>query len=139
MHKERLQKLATFLREKVDPDRFDIDSWANECGTAACAWGYASMIWPSEVKLVQMARVDEEQPGYYIPAYCRPGEPEEYGFEGAAEFFDITYGDSVNLFCPTSYDHIKEEISPADVADQIENLIRLVELEARMNQRLKAH
>ena len=39
----RLLRLAEFL-ETVPPEQFDMSSWISECGTAACAAGWAARI-----------------------------------------------------------------------------------------------
>ena len=61
MNKERLLKIAQFLREKVDDSNFNLDDYTNSpgqfkpddlfvhnCGTTACAVGFFPHIFPDD-------------------------------------------------------------------------------------------
>lgn len=54
---DRLLKLASFLRTEVPPDKFDMKWFTNargdgiclqDCGTTACALGWATVVFPGE-------------------------------------------------------------------------------------------
>lgn len=53
MNAERLTKLADFLESSVPDDKFNLEKWStgldlNECGTAACACGWATQLFSNE-------------------------------------------------------------------------------------------
>lgn len=101
MKKAKLRKLAKFLRENVKDSWFDLDHWAEagfeekECGTTACAGGWATQAFPrSGLRLVY----DEYDHGLLEVEYKG-----EKGFDALASFFDISLSDSERLFFSGSY------------------------------------
>lgn len=103
MNADKLLQLADFL-EQLPPERFDFCHWVSgdweqeqplslySCGTAGCAGGWATVIWPDELKLInQVPTLRGEVTDY--------GEP-IVGVDALAKFFGIRREESVYLFLP---------------------------------------
>jgi hypothetical protein len=137
IYKKRLLTLAKFLRT-VPKKRFKMWTWAtgdfcgkvkepehNECGTAACAIGWACTI-PSfrraGLKLTDAEWSIKDKP-HKIPVY---EEKEE--FEAAEEFFGLpAHGRIKGRFVVTYLFGGHNKNSPIQAAKRIENYIKLEE------------
>lgn len=149
MNIERLTKLAELL-DTVPPDRFNMDYWGlaphgdledlniAECGTAACALGWACSIPEFRAaglrlrKIGTSIRYDHFSPEIKIRSEAYPAlEVAHEAFHAGAKFFDITLEQSEWLFLPREYEppgYDQDEdppiiITPADVAARIRALI----------------
>lgn len=131
MNKQRLETLAHFLRT-VPSARFDLGAWftvydesgdirqniwnlsvdkfrSSECGTTACAVGWACMI-PEFRKAGLSASVSG------IPCF-----EETNNWEAVRRFFEIDHNTASFLFIDTCYE--EELVSPDEVADRIMDLV----------------
>jgi hypothetical protein len=118
MNKERLLELHYMLvhhHELFPSIKFDMDGWchAENCGTAACAFGSACLHKPFRK---QGLRFD----GINIPVY-----EGRSGYDAAARFFDIEWEASEYLFSPDSYE-LGIQITPIMVADRVLKLVQEV-------------
>lgn len=101
MNKERLLRLADFLETTVSEEQFSLHTWMSgnvgECGTVACACGWATQ----------------------IPEFAEAGlkiEPRQFantivygghaGFSAAMLFFDLDYNESEYLFDSVRYPRV---------------------------------
>lgn len=122
MNRERLEHLITVL-ERVERENlpFDMDDWAVDpldCGTAACAAGWA-------------ARDPEfQKQGLSLSLAWGPSFAGEVGAEAMAVFLDIAGWDSVRLFIPDEYNLPSDSIRPAHVIACIRVLLAEGEGEA---------
>ena len=132
-HKNRLLKLAAFL-DNVPPERFDLSFWygrfldggshvndyeyfKNNCGTAACAIGWACTI-PSFRKAgLRINPNSDYGENYYTPVYKSYRE-----FTAVNEFFGLEIQDSQHLFFDSSYPE-RFRTSPKTVADRIREFV----------------
>ncbi len=89
MFKKRLRTLANYL-ESVPKERFDLHSW--DCGTTACAVGYACKI--PEFEQAGLGLGSSGQPTYN--GRC-------FGFTAAAKFFGISSENAHKLFDANYY------------------------------------
>jgi hypothetical protein len=138
IYKKRLLTLAKFLRT-VPKKRFKMWTWAtgdfcgkknepkhNECGTAACAMGWACTI-PSfrraGLKLIDADWSIADNKPQRIPTY-----EDKIEFEAAEEFFGLPANGRIRGRYVASYlfgGHNKN--SPIQAANRIENYIKLEE------------
>ena len=118
MNKVRLAKLADFL-ETVPEDKFNMNVWANlfnyrsklgDCGTAGCALGWATKIFP-ELEL----RWDGGSP-YILLSSTSAG-----GLQAANTFFEIDISVSKDIFMAESYHSFP--ITPQQVAAKIRSYL----------------
>ena len=149
MNIERLTKLAELL-DTVPPDRFNMDYWGLtprggpeelnivECGTSACALGWACSIPEFRAAGLRLRkhstsiRYDHFSPEFKARSEAYPAmEVIKEAFLAGAAFFDITLEESEWLFLPRRYEppgFDQDEdpplvITPADVAARIRTLI----------------
>lgn len=99
--KRKLLKLANFLERKVQEDWFNINVFAHsgfdkkECGTAACAAGWATQcFWFSGLRLKPADGNSEEMQLHYR---------DREGLRAVTEFFDLTHHEASYLFHPDYY------------------------------------
>lgn len=126
MNTDRLLKLADRL-DTVPPDRFDLDAWfqsftEDECGTAACAVGWACTI--PEFNAAGF-RAEMSDDGYclcpqYIPADTGPVYT---SWAAVREFFGLTQPEADRLFFAGSYP-LDSDPTPAEVAARIRGFVR---------------
>jgi len=111
--KTKLTKLANFLATKVKPKWFLLKTWASspgfkqkECGTTACAVGWATMAFKGEG--LALENIEHGEPGdprttVVKVVYQRRGVKKLSNFDAAAAFFDIDVKSSEFLFNPSCY------------------------------------
>lgn len=123
----RLLVLAEWLETKVPPGRFSLKDWTAdrdsiptlECGTAACACGWAGIIPEFNAlgfRLVQAPiypGCDKKVPA---PAYDR----EDSGWPSVAAFFGLTHLNAEHLFSELSYE---SDPPPTEVAARIRSFV----------------
>lgn len=126
MNKERLLTLANFLDSIEGQPGFDLHSWKREdpeCGTTACAIGYACTI-PAFVNAGLSLSLHSEFPS---EGYARNYEPTYEGlkdFQAVAAFFDISVTLAEYLFLASPYrDKLSRAGTPRDVAEAIRKAI----------------
>ncbi len=127
MNKDRLNKLADFLIT-VPPERFDMSHWLSindfdqstlECGTAACAGGWACSIpefRKAGLKLIKSNLV-------CVQAYGCEWIPEYEGYfadDAMRKFFDLDKMQTDSIFMPGGYDRPP---TPAEVAAKIRAVV----------------
>lgn len=107
--KRKLLKLADFLKTKVQSKWFNLDYWATagfaekECGTTACAVGWATVCFPrSGLRLVDDDGDDDGWADDIDIKYTYRGEEFE-GIDAAGKFFGIDDSTASYLFLPESY------------------------------------
>jgi hypothetical protein len=136
LHKDRLLKLAKFLREKVPDEHFDLDSFINTgdysydrhlkdlpeiakgkqrgCGTTACAVGWCPAVFP---------RYWEWQTEMYSEYGVRLKDSAHSSpFGDAEEFFDLSSTECNYLFDP--YYYPERRIGKEEVARRIEQFVK---------------
>ena len=95
MRRDRIEELARFLLNRVPDEHFDLGAWGrkgfaeHECGTAACALGWATVCFPGDG-----LRMD------YSEASARGGTVlygNEVGFAAAKSFFEIPLDHATRL------------------------------------------
>lgn len=113
----RLLTLAWFLKTEVPEDEFKMSSFCgekrtghmkHECGTTACALGWATAIWPETFSLRPSALIDEsvlQVRGRYTSYYDAP----------IRGWFGIDKGEALDTFGPSAR-------SAAQVAADLEQL-----------------
>lgn len=106
MNSKRLLKLASLLEKKPE-GKFSLKDWRkdNSCGTTACAVGWAASdknFRRAGLRAVEVGSgIDHTR--YVIEFKDKAGQV-HYNFTAAAEFFDISIGDSLFLFSPDKYE-----------------------------------
>lgn len=130
----RLNTLASFLKT-LPMDVFDISSWycgnmqsnmellsrpdaiaaAHECGTSACAMGWAVTI--PEFKEAGLKPYRDSYSGMSIPTFRGEQGQDYIGFQAAEHFFGISRRMAKHFFGPDAY---TREPQPSDVAARIE-------------------
>jgi hypothetical protein len=118
MHVERLTKLAELMdavqADKTKRENFDIGQWVHNCGSPACAAGWAmSDPWFQSQGLKKFTKLG-------IPTFDGLAHT-----EALEAFFDLTE-DQSNLFHQDGYDADGEgyiTVEPADVANKIRELL----------------
>lgn len=107
---ERLQRLADFLKSLPD-EKFCMDSWSNDCGSVACAVGWACTL--PEFNALGLKSIDHH------PFYHEPGRlHQEWGFDAAQKFFGLTPYMTLKLFKTTH-----REPTPMNIALIIEQYL----------------
>ena len=113
MKKKRLLKLANFLEHKVPEARFNMRVWfggekdkkfsQHECGTTACALGWATVVFPKDL----------QHSDWDNPIHVASGRR---GFNAAKIFFELSIEQVYFLFDAS-------EGSPTDVAARIRRMV----------------
>lgn len=122
MNKERLLKLAAFLRE-LPLEKFDINqvvtSWdfENDCGFVCCAIGWTPQIFPELVAWTGGVGWSS------FPLKCCITNEERSYVNIASSLFDIDSEQVTDLFEGSNYD----SNDPNMVADRIESFIKKYE------------
>ena len=108
MRVDRLEKLSKYLREDVPRSHFDTAVWARrgfedrECGTSACALGWATICFPGEG--LRLEYDDSSDCGGVV-------YEGEMGFDAAARFLDIPFEHAVVLFgVPGAIDEVAQRL-----------------------------
>ena len=106
--KERLLKLADFLETEVPHEHFDMGDWGTgnfkqmKCGSAACALGWGSAVFPRSLKMVK------DKHGLYDVIHTKSGRKNE---EAGEEFFGLTPVQAYQMFMPDEgYNTIKDVV-----------------------------
>lgn len=115
MKKQLLQSLANFLKTPEVAGHFNLNTWKSDCGTTACALGWACEI-PEFQKLGLYC---------YNLMYQTPVFETSFGYRAAALFFDISLEKIERLFCPNEYPE-EDQANPLAVAQRIEEFIGTV-------------
>jgi hypothetical protein len=96
---DKLEKLGRFIRagKFAEGNEFHMGTWyeKHHCGTVACMGGYATAMFPRDLRLVR------DPYGSTIESCTR--NPDGYnsdGYDALAETFGITEDESVSLFRP---------------------------------------
>ena len=116
---ERLRFLATKLREPLPADiEFNMGVWQQPhlCGTAACAVGFAGTLPELQADGLEAVLGTSDDIGSVI----FDGKP---GFEAASAFFGISREGAERLFDPFLYSVAHHRITPAMVADRIDETL----------------
>lgn len=130
MNTKRLLTLAKFLEEKVPRKAFDYAVWFGakvldskgrlrspaECGTTACAMGWACMI-PAFKRAGLTVRLAL---AYGIERITFKGQAG--AFDAAEALFDLTEAEAVYLFSPST--DCDGEATPKQVAKKIRKFVR---------------
>lgn len=99
---DRLTTLRDFLKT-LGTDQLDMDRWMHQCGTVACALGWACTI--PEFKAAGLY-IEEVHPGKFLPVF-EPGNirsGERYsGYDAAKAFFELEREEVWRLFNPDRY------------------------------------
>lgn len=123
--KKKLLKLAKFLETKVRAKRFSLDSWADfwfdaddtdmDCGSTACALGWATKCFPKQGLKIDTVpySLGSTQCVYYKD--CS-------GFAAGAKFFGISHAQSQFLFESAFYPSWGDT-RKIDVIRRIRNLV----------------
>lgn len=136
MRADLLLELADFLDQlyRTKPARFNFGTWVGNdwqghpdlsCGTTACAWGWATTLWPDRLQLQQVFYGAD-----IAPVVCVDGKIRSM-LEGAEEFFELDYLDARFLFMPSvnrsNYDWTSPPATAtaADVAEHIRRFVNL--------------
>ena len=121
--KQRLLKLAKFLREKVEDKNFDLTTIKNEtkCVSTACALGYFPKCFPGHGFQLN------NESAYHYPGtkkyfYTLSNKSGNIDYDVASKFFGIGYGDSLHLFSPSYYP--KSHRSRNYVVKRIESFVK---------------
>lgn len=124
MNKERLLRLADFLEKDIPREKFNLDVWCSgewyECGTTACACGWATQIpefAEAGFKLIPFrCEVDGER-YFSSDLYFQ----ESYGFDAVTDFFSIHRDSARYLFYNQSYPEDGRSLN--DVVARIRNYV----------------
>lgn len=116
MKRKRLKHLILVLEQVEKLGRkFDMGVWwaqlDHECGTSACALGWACQDPWFLSKGLHLNELKEPQFGT------------NRTLDAAAAFFDIDINASLELFNPTTWDIPWKDIKPQHVIDRIKNLL----------------
>jgi len=113
MRKDRLLKLADFLEKVVAKKpkyKFDMSAWCDigfdptRCRTAACAFGWATVRFPKELKMDELRGIVHK---------------DDINFYAACSFFQIDISDSFRLFGVNTGGK-----TPKKVADNIRRFVK---------------
>lgn len=119
----RLLKLAEFLETKVPRKQFSMHKWVShhgesgiplnedvgDCGTAACAMGWATAIPSFQRAGLHLARGGKEYGRHHMkmtPLYQR-----QRGMNAAAKFMAIDFDDATALFDPEFNDGTPKQVA----------------------------
>ncbi len=125
-HRNRLLKLARLLNTKKVAAHFNLNNWLTgelkdlvskkkDCGTTACAVGWACTIPQFRKAGLRI---------YNNPLYSDywPDSKGTLGFAGVCKFFGLSNDEAMSLFHPQGYSWVK--VTPTDVADKIRLLLK---------------
>ena len=139
MNEKRLLRLAKRL-EVVAPKigkgvhgkrlpKFDMNLWyvrhlKEDCGTSACAVGYAAIL-PEFVRQGFSIQADDYSPNELVPTFVNKKTKQRFIRWGAVnEFFDLLMYQSEYLFLPESYGSVSSAaITPLTVAERIRSFV----------------
>lgn len=113
MRKDRLLKLANFLEKKVKPKWFALHTWAEEgwkekeCGTTACAMGWATVCFPRSKLTISKTGV------------LKYGN--SLNWQAVKKFMQISEGDALYLFSDHSYNYLGTR---KDVIERIRQYVK---------------
>lgn len=123
IHKERLQKLITFL-ETLNPARFDFGVVMNECGTIGCAMGWTPQVFPEIVEWTEDRNLHLKS----SPAKW------DWFEEVAQELFGMHKGTAELLFTPQNQSRVHADLAycgyssnPKQIADMLRQFLGMVE------------
>jgi len=143
VHKERLLKLSTFLREKVPDEHFDLRFIVGQrledndvgygkeafaalplvasgtqrgCGAVACAIGWCPAAFPDN-----WIWEDSDRHSVRLLDAQEGGDDDDFSY--AEEFFGLDESESRLLFMPSSYPGYGESATRHDVAQRIEGFV----------------
>lgn len=109
----RLNHLITILTN-LEPDQLNMHTWATECGTAACAAGWAALDPRFNRGGLRAGKYGQPTCSYHVD---RP-------FHTLADFFGITVNQSLHLFSQYNYPDYAIGITPAQVIERIDDLLK---------------
>jgi hypothetical protein len=122
----RLLVLAEFLETRVDPKRFDLAEWSADdflptpdCGTAACACGWAGMLPEFNAlgfRLVLVPTHEGSDEKAVAPTY----KDAAAGWASVQTFFELSYSQTYSLF---EMYHYRRPPGPQQVAARIRKLV----------------
>jgi len=135
MNKQRLQNVVRAVREGRNED-FNMSIYANHCGTPACALGhYAARGDLQEVFSLSSVNGDS----FKIPVYNNTFTSIHTPFTVAAEHFDITIAETVELFSSSGCGKIgREPITAKQAIAYIENFITKHEVKEVVEELIQA-
>lgn len=133
-HAERLMMLASFL-EKLPPERFNFRVWGtktklDDCGTVACAFGWATQI-PAFAEMgLCLTRID-----YQVCVAMKDDIAEVTDWDdaptsctflhrAAERVFGLTEGQFTRVFTPDHEDSPPSDASAVEVAANIRKCVR---------------
>ena len=131
MNKKRLLRLADFLENNVPIKKFYMGTWAskediNECGTTACAMGWATKIPEFAAAGLYLGKSDAVLQGRN--PIITPRFAGRASFAAASAFFKITDRAALWLFSDFEYgdnDEVeREQDTPNDVANRIRKFVQ---------------
>ena len=102
MRLDRLTRLADFLEEEVPDKQFTLTSWfygdfeSRDCGTAACALGWSTVLFRKEG-----VRRYVDSHGFVHVWFG-----DALGYDAGAALFGISYNQSNFLFSPARYEQL---------------------------------
>jgi len=113
MNRDRLTRLVALLtRVEAEGRDFDMNFWATkECGTSACAAGWAAMDPEFQIE------------GFYLNRFNEPIFGKRWGFGACSEFFGLSEGETSQIFHSGGYEGDPDLITPTDVAARIRALL----------------
>lgn len=123
MNKEKLLAIAKCIREEKVL-KLDMETWKNQCGTAACAIGTAMVrgVLP-ELEFLWRKNIIDPRIGHW--QICLTGSTDVVmGFEAIAEALEICEEEAEALFGAQNYETDDNgNINREEVANYIENFI----------------
>ena len=111
MNRYRLKTLADYLRAMKPEQLFNMLGWAY-CGCPSCAGGHACVLFHDDGLTLQPVR------SILTPHYAG-----ELGFRALAKFFGLSHYETDRIFDTLGYDVPDDEITPAMVADRVEEIL----------------
>lgn len=122
--------LLIALRDKLrslPPELFDINQWRSDCGTVACAAGWACTM-PEFNRAGLHMTGDPGAPAWYKdnPEYC--GRPVLYNYTALQKVLECRFHVTNGLFNPEYYSN-ESPVTPSQVANRIQFLITYGEYE----------
>jgi len=122
MNKERLLVLANFL-DGLKPEELHMPGWGGttECGTVACAAGWATKI----KEFNDAGYVKNPRFLFLEPALLEHGMVAETGWDAIQVFFGLDRHQATHIFLDASYlQHPNwPDLLPADVSSRIRKLV----------------
>jgi hypothetical protein len=111
VNKERLEHLIEVLTGvKEKGSHFDMASWFFDCGTPACALGYAAVDPEFVEQGLRRHLFDVDYAGYR-------------GYSAAQLFFELSWSGTRYIFSGTSYCPLDNETTAMDVIDHIRQVM----------------